>query len=100
MIKIKLQLHIIYSYNSDPLAIANANLIREFGSLNPSVSNVIYTNGALDPYLNTGILVARDASEVVIIIEGKKFIKKMNEVLHSFVMFKVTLSRQTYCLLT
>lgn len=62
------------SYNSELLAIANANIAREFGALNQSVSNVIYTNGALDLYLNTGMLATRNPNTVVVIIEGGEHI--------------------------
>lgn len=52
------------------MEIANANIIREFGSVNQSVTNVIYTNGALDLYLNTGMLTTSNPNTVVLTIEG------------------------------
>lgn len=59
------------SYNSDLLIDANAALIREFGSLNHSVTNVIYTNGAIDPWLHTGILVSQEPSTIAMVIDSE-----------------------------
>lgn len=53
---------------------ANAALIREFGSLYQSVTNVIYTNGGIDPWLYTGMLVSRDPRTIAMIIESKKIV--------------------------
>lgn len=64
------------SYNADLLIPANAAVIREFGALYQNVSNVIYTNGAIDPWLHTGMQVSLDPNTVVITIDSKNILFK------------------------
>lgn len=58
-------------YQAILLTPANIALRTEFGSLDQRISNVIYTNGAIDPWLYNGILVSRDPMATVINIECK-----------------------------
>lgn len=68
--------NVFHSYNADLLISANAGLIREFGSLNQSLTNVIYTNGGIDPWLYTGILASREPRTIVMLIDGKLKLNK------------------------
>lgn len=43
----------------------------EFGSLDQSITNIIYTNGELDPWLYTGMLYTSDLEAEVITIPCK-----------------------------
>lgn len=61
------------SYNADLLIAANAALIREVGSTNQSVTNVIYTNGGIDPWLYNGIVASGEPRTIALIIDSKKF---------------------------
>lgn len=63
---------IFISYDANLLISANAALIREFGSLNQSVTNVIYTNGRIDPWLYTGIQESRDPGTLAMVIDSKR----------------------------
>lgn len=58
------------SYDADLLVAANEALIREFGSTDLRVTNVIFTNGRIDPWLYTGVLYSRDSNTTIITIEG------------------------------
>lgn len=49
---------------------ANAALIREVGSFNQTVTNVIYTNGRIDPWLYTGIEHSREPHTTAMTIES------------------------------
>lgn len=69
-----LQKKLFNSYDADLLISANAALIREVGSLNQSVTNVIYTNGGIDSWLYTGILVSREPRTTAMIIDSKRFV--------------------------
>ncbi|XP_037033331.1 putative serine protease K12H4.7 [Bradysia coprophila] len=57
------------SYNANLLITANDALIRELGSLNHSVTNVIYTNGGIDPWLGTGIVESQHPSLIAMTID-------------------------------
>lgn len=63
--------NIFDSYNEDLLISANAALIREVGSFNQTVTNVIYTNGGIDPWLYTGIVYSREPHTSAMTIESK-----------------------------
>lgn len=63
-----------YRYVFETLRQANAGLINTFGSLDQRVTNVIYTNGDLDPWFGHGIIYTHDRDSVVFNIERKIFI--------------------------
>lgn len=46
------------------------NLQVQFGSLNQRITNIVYTNGAIDPWLHNGMLFTRDLNATAILIAG------------------------------
>lgn len=46
------------------------NLQVQFGSLDQRITNIVYTNGAIDPWLHNGMLFTRDVNATAILIAG------------------------------
>lgn len=46
------------------------NLQVQFGSLEQRITNIVYTNGAIDPWLHNGMLYTRDENAEAILIPG------------------------------
>lgn len=50
------------TYNRAELTPALQHLTAQFGSLQQRITNIIYTNGGIDPWLHNGMLYTRDES--------------------------------------
>lgn len=59
-------------YQRSELTFSTFHLIAQFGSLRQRISNVVYTNGAIDPWLHNGMIFTRDLNSEVIQIPCKK----------------------------
>lgn len=62
---------IYFRYAAILLTPANIALRTEFGSLDQRITNIIYTNGAIDTWLYNGMLITRDYNATVFNIECK-----------------------------
>lgn len=58
-------------FDTGLLRLANNGLRQAFGSLNQRVTNVIYTNGQLDPWEGNGIQYTSDRDSIALNIEGE-----------------------------
>lgn len=62
----------LFGDNYQPIALQPAlrSLTVEFGALDQRITNILYTNGAIDPWLHSGMLYTRDQNATALLIEG------------------------------
>lgn len=62
-----------FSYVFEYINLANDGMRNTYGSLDQRISNIVYTNGQLDPLFNNGIIQSYYADSVVLNINRKIF---------------------------
>lgn len=62
------------NYNNAELTPALVHLTSQFGALQQRITNIVYTNGAIDPWLHNGMLYTQEYNATVINIARKSLI--------------------------